>query len=130
MSYLDIVADNFKFHDKSMRAVGYSLKSISYSAKYKGTDAAKKMNNIGSQISWLRQTLRVGSELAVVKNLLTLIRDRNKMETAEWITEMGEVIAGVYFYTVDHLEWMIKNKIVNFSKPWVDWICNESTMAW
>ena len=130
MSTLDTIANNFRFHDKALRAVGYTLKSVSYGEKMKGTPAADKMSKIGSKISWVRQTLRVGSELSILKNLLGLIKEGKSMNPLEWYTEVAESIVGLYFYVVDHWEWATTVGLIKISKSTAAWLDMETNWAW
>ncbi|CAI2379867.1 unnamed protein product [Moneuplotes crassus] len=130
MNILDKIANNFRFHDKAMRATGYSMKALANTEKMKGSEIASIMNKFGSKVSWVRQTLRVGSEFGIYKGLLQIFKKKATTNQLEWWTQLIEYIVGVYFYVIDHLEWLTTNRIVVLSKVWNDWVGLESTRAW
>lgn len=132
MSILDVASDNFRFHDKTMRAIGYFLKSLSYKSNIKGTSAGTKMNKIGSKISWVRQSLRVGSDIAIYKKLIELFnRKKNaSIDKHLWYTTVIENLVGVYFYIIDHWEWATTVGLLKVSKSTAEWIDTAGTKAW
>ena len=129
-SSFDLVSNNFRFHDKIMRACGYFMKSASYKEGFKGSELASKMNSAGSRISEIRETLRLGYEFSSIKGLIETILKRDKMVPLLFKTGLLESIIGMYFFIWDHLNWAKRVSLTNFSKETNEFIENESTNSW
>ncbi|CAI2380038.1 unnamed protein product [Moneuplotes crassus] len=124
------MANNFRFHDKSLRAAGHGMKAISCTKRMKGSEIATIMNKVGSKVSWIRQTLRIGSEFAIYKGLFQMFKKKATTNPLEWWSQLLEYFIGVYFYIIDHIDWASTNHLLKISKAWKSWITLESTRAW
>lgn len=130
MSTLDRISNNFKFHDRTMRAIGYFLKAVSYTKTLNHTRIGAKLSQTGSKISWVRQTLRIGGELAVIQTLCNTIKNRSKLTNHGYYGGLLECIMGFYFYIWDHLEWAESVQLWEFSEETREFIAAENINSW
>ena len=130
MSVLDTVGNNFRFHDKFLRAFGYFLKSISYTEALHGRRLGSNLSNMGSKISWVRNTLRIGSELSIIKTFIGIIKGRKDLDSKLFVSEVIESCAGLYFYVLDHWEWAATVGILNLSKEMYDKLDTATIYSW
>ena len=113
----EIISNNFKFHDKSIRILGYFSKSMGKTEALKDFEIGKKLDKFGGKISGIRQTLRLGGECALIRNLFRLVvKDRNKVDPKIFFWSIIEAILTIGFYTTDHLIWAMSVDLIDPSK--------------